>query len=570
MRKVYIFSILTFFLISTITIHAQVTQEWVRKFVGSGLDNPAGIAADNSGNIYITGNNNWGFSTADIYLVRYNSSGLQTGGILYNSPYNNHDQAKAIATDINGNVYVAGRVSVNSSTSDIVVIKYNSSMTQQWATIFNTPENYIDDVNAMKVDGSGNIYLAGSIVKGAFEYDYLTVKLNSDGTVLWHSTYDGTANGIDIANDLAVDAVGNVFVTGSSAGVTRRVFFNLSTGYDAVTIQYNADGVQQWVQRYNFSNRFLSAQDAGNSIALDASGNVFVAGYTAPGGNRNCLTLKYSNDGIFQWAQIFNGSSNQNDEARKIAIDISGNVIIGGYTNNGLGSSDVLAVKYNTAGVQQWASSYTAGSNTVDVGTAMGLDNFGNAYVTGQTSVPGIVNSDYLTVKFTSSGTVGWAARYNGPENQTDIASSIAVVNSSRIESLLSATVYVFGSSNNDVVTIKYSQPSVVEPPPIFLSPNKNFIDENTKAFNIYNFPNPVHTYSNFYFELPSDGHIRISLHDALGRTVQIIADGFYRAGAHSKMFKRNNLSAGEYYYRSVFTREGKEIVETRKLLIQK
>ena len=166
---------------------------------------------------------------------------------------------------------------MNSSTSDIVVIKYNSSMTQQWVTIFNTPENYIDDVNAMKLDAAGNIYLTGSIVKGPFEYDYLTVKLNSTGTVLWHATYNGTANGVDIANDIAVDAAGNVFVTGLSSGVTRSRMppLTVSTFYDVVTIKYDPNGVQQWVQRYNLANR----NDEGKSIALDATGDVYVTGH---------------------------------------------------------------------------------------------------------------------------------------------------------------------------------------------------------------------------------------------------------------------------------------------------
>src|SRR4051812_2695005 len=164
MRKTLLYSVLVLLLAMPYTTMCQVTQEWVRKFVGDGADHAAAVATDNSGNIYILGNNNWGFNTADLYLVRYNSAGLQTGGVLYNSPYNNHDNAKAIATDVAGNIYVAATVTVNSSTSDIVVIKYNSSMTQQWATIFNTPENYIDDVNAMAVDAAGNVYLTGSIV----------------------------------------------------------------------------------------------------------------------------------------------------------------------------------------------------------------------------------------------------------------------------------------------------------------------------------------------------------------------------------------------------------------------
>ena len=568
MRKTLLF--IGLFLLNTFwfTAHAQVTQEWVRKFVGFGNDNPAGIAADNLGNVYIIGNNNWGFSTSDIYLVRYNAAGLQTGGILYNSPYNNADQAVAVATDVSGNVYVAGTVSVNASTSDIVVIKYNSSMTQQWVTIFNTPENYIDDVNAMKLDAAGNIYLTGSIVKGAFEYDYLTVKLNSSGTVMWHATYNGTANGIDIANDIAVDASGNVFVTGASTGVARRGrIFTLSSFYDVVTIKYDPNGVQQWVQRYNLANR----NDEGNAIALDATGNVYVTGFANSSVNRDCVTLKYTNDGILQWVQLFNGAANQHDEARKIAIDGSGNVLISGYTNNNAtGSSDLLAIKYNSIGALQWTGIFSAASNTADQGRAMGLDQFGNVYVAGETSVPGTVNADFITVKFTSAGSLAWSARYNGPENQTDFATSIAVVNSRIPESLTNATVYVYGFSNNDVITIKYSQPTVIEPP-IFLTPQKNETSEaRTQEFRTYYYPNPFNSYTNIYYQLPQNGKIIVTLHDGLGRKLATIVEGSFAKGIYSKRLETSTLPSGEYYYKIIFRSAGKETIETKKLILQR
>jgi hypothetical protein len=568
MRKVLLFSVLMLLLTLPYASNSQVTQEWVRKFIGQGLDHAAGIATDNSGNIYILGNNNWTFPNADLYLVQYNSAGTQTGGVFYNSPYNNSDNAKTIATDARGNIYVAAKVTVNSSTSDIAVIKYNSSMIQQWATIFNTPENYIDDVNAMAIDPAGNVYLTGSIVKGAFEYDYLTVKISATGSVLWHTTYNGTADGIDIANDIAVDAVGNVFVTGSSSGFSRgtrgrgRLFFTLTTSYDVVTIKYDANGVQQWSQRYNRGGQ----NDAGNSVALDGAGNVFVTGYATTNGNRDCVTIKYTNDGVFQWLQLYNGTANGADEANSIAIDAAGNAIISGYTNSSLTNSDMLAVKYDNAGVLQWVGTYSAASNTFEQSSAMVLDMFGNTYLTGSTSVPGLVNSDYLTVKFNSSGSVGWAARYNGPENGNDYATSIAVVNPG-FDAFANATIYVFGSSNNDVVTIKYSQPTDV----IFLGPQRNQISESDAGkFKSYAFPNPVRTYTNVFFQLPADGNVIVSVYDELGRKLSTATNGFYKKGSYSTKLNVASLSNGEYYYRVVYTSGGKQMVQTNKFILRR
>jgi hypothetical protein len=562
MRK----ALLTASIISAFTVvsHAQVQQAWVRKFVGFGNDNAAGIAPDRLGNVYICGNNNWGSSTADMYTVRYNSAGTQTSGILYNSPYNNADVAKAIVTDASNNVYVAGTVSVNSSTSDIVIIKYNSSAVQQWATVFNTPQNYIDDVTAMAVDNAGNVYITGSVVKAnPFEYDYLTAKFNSAGTLQWSATYNGTSNGVDIASSIAVDASGNVYITGLSAGqIVKR--FVISTGYDYATIKYDANGNQSWVQRYNG----YGYNDEAKSLALDGSGNVYVTGVSPSAStNQDCLTIKYANDGILQWASRYAGSAGHHDGGIVIKIDGSGNAYVAGYSYNSSGTADVLGIKYDPTGLMLWVSVYNvAGSGTHDVGKAMGLDVYGSMYIAAETSIPGVVNSDYLTLKYGSNGVLAWAARYNGPENGVDYPTAMTVVMPNAPPgAAVNALIYVTGSSNNDVVTIKYSQPTV-----ICCAANLTPVAEeiSSRDFKISNYPNPVRSYTNIEYELPADGKVTISVYDIHGRKVATVVNGFRKAGAHTARLSSANLAAGQYHYQCIVESVGKTYLQTKAITV--
>lgn len=566
-RALPLSSIISLFLFPSIS-YTQVQLDWAKKFVGSGNDNAAAIAADNSGNIWICGNNNWGYSTADMYTVRYNSSGLQTAGYLYNSPYNNADQAKAIATDPAGNVYVCGKISLNASTSDIIVIKYNSSATQQWVAYFNTPQNWIDDAVAITTDAAGNVYMTGSVVKyEPFEYDYLTVKFNTSGVLQWYATYNGTANGVDMANDIAVDAAGNVYVTGLSSGQIRKgrgdLTFIVSTGYDVVTIKYNASGTQQWVQRYNASN----LNDEGKAIGLDAAGDVYVTGLaSASSSNQNAVTIKYNNAGAFLWQQTYAGPAGSHDFANDLAVDGSGNVLIAGGTFNSAGRSDVLAIKYNTSGVQQWLSTYDAGSSYHDLGNKMALDDYGNMYIAGESAIPGVTSSDYITVKFASNGVRAWAARYNGPENGYDRATGIVVKNpvSSFPGTFSNANVFVIGSSNSDVVTLKYSQPILIG--------SKTELEPEVLAasFKVNNYPNPFDSYTNITYELPEDSRVTINVFDVAGRKVSTLVNGLRNAGLHVARFDAGKLPAGTYHYQYVARSANREFTETKIIVLQR
>ena len=432
-----------------------VQESWVARYNGAGnyTDDPVAIAVDASGNVYVAGESS-GQDAVDYATIKYNSVGEEQWVVRYNGG-NGNDYATAIAVDASGNVYVTGESLGQGTGTDYATIKYNSAGQQQWVARYNGPANSNDDVTAIAIDGSGNVYVTGaSSIDAASNYDYLTVKYNSAGQEQWVASYDGPGNAFDLANAIAVDSSGNVYVTGESYG--------LDSARDYATIKYNSTGQEQWIARYNGPANY---DDEAKAIALDGSANVYVTGYSYGVGDvgPDYATIKYNPAGQQEWVARYNGGTRSDDYARGIAVDSAGNVYVTG-DSLGVGDQnpDYATIKYDSAGQQQWVARYNGPANGLDSAAAIAVDNSSNVYVTGESAGQGTRN-DFATVKYNSTGEEQWVVRYNGPGNRDDEANAIAVD--------ASGNVYVTGQSfdpNNgdDYVTIKYVQGATPTPTP--------------------------------------------------------------------------------------------------------
>ena len=186
---------------------------------------------------------------------------------------------------------------------------------------------------------------------------------------------------------------------------------------------------------------------------MDDSGNVYVTGVSEGNGTGDdYATIKYNSGGVQQWLQRYNGPGNGSDYGSSIAVDDSGNVYVtGGSVVNGTGL-DYATIKYNSSGVQQWLASYNGPVNNTDRSTHIAIDGSGNVYVTGYSFGIG-TSVDYATIKYNSSGVQQWVARYNGPGNWLDFVYSIAVDGQGNV--YVSGDSYGNGTSV-DYATIKY------------------------------------------------------------------------------------------------------------------
>jgi uncharacterized delta-60 repeat protein len=536
-KKIYA---LAFFLIVHCTLNidnclCQVQQEWVARYNGSGnnLDDATSIVVDASGNVYVTGRIKGSATLYDYATIKYNSSGVQQWIQIYNGPANGDDNASSLTVDASGNVYVTGGSTISGVYQDYTTIKYNSAGVQQWIQTYNGPGNEDDGASSIAVDASGNVYVTGRSTGTSYpDWDYTTIKYNSAGVQQWVARYNGPGNNWDHATSIVVDASGNVYVTGWSVGS--------GTGRDYATIKYNSSGVQQWIQIYNGP---ANGDDNAYSLAVDASGNVYVTGGSKESGAYpDYATIKYNSAGVQQWVQTYNGPGNNLDEAYSLAVDASGNVYVTGGSVPSGAYPDYATIKYNSAGVQQWVQIYNGPGNNLDRAVSLAVDATGNVYVTGVSRSGGIGTEDYATIKYNSAGIEQWIQRYDG--NSSDYGNKLAVD--------ASGNVYVTGRStgsgtNYDYATIKYSQL-------VGITPTSN---ETPDAFRLeQNFPNPFNPVTKIKFDIQKSvvssqySVITLKVFDILGKEVAILINEQLQPGTYEVTFDGSDLSSGIYFYK--------------------
>ena len=360
----------------------------------------------------------------------------------------------AVRTDNCGNVLVAGNSQTNTgniSNSDFMVVKYNSTGDTLWISTYNGSDsinNREDKVTAMETDNLGNIYVTGTSFGSTSDLDFLTVKFNSDGVLQWAKKFKGPSNYFDVPLSVAVDNNSNVFVTGYSRPQ------GLSPAW--VTIKYNATGDSLW-QKYYYG-------DAGDAsvpyvVGTDAANNIYVTGYSFMfGQGADIVTIKYNTSGTQIWKKRYNGPAGPGtDIPYSMKVTSSGTLYIAGQSDSVSFNSDYVVLKYDSSGVQQWVGRHNGSGNQNDYASAVAVDLSGNVYITGY--VTGLGSSyDLLTVRYSSSGAKQWVQSYNGSNNYHDLGRSIVCD--------ISGNIYVAGYTNvtggyYDAVVIKYNSSGV-------------------------------------------------------------------------------------------------------------
>jgi len=175
------------------------TKQWTKQLGTSSNDYAYGVATDSSGNVYVAGGTNGGLDgntnagNTDLFVVKYNSSGTKQWTRQLGS--SSRDSANGVATDSSGNVYVTGTTyweldgNTSAGKADLFVVKYNSSGTKQWTKQLGTSSD--DYANGIVTDSSGSVYISGTTYGGldgntsAGNADLFVVKYNSSGTKQW-------------------------------------------------------------------------------------------------------------------------------------------------------------------------------------------------------------------------------------------------------------------------------------------------------------------------------------------------------------------------------------------------
>ncbi|MEO5675118.1 MAG: SBBP repeat-containing protein [Chitinophagales bacterium] len=437
----------------TLKYNSSGTLQWSVYFDGTATnsdDIAEGIVLDATAtNLYVAGGSQNTVTQKDATAVKYSTA---TGSAVWTKSFNGEgdftDKVQGMIIDSKKNIYVTGYMINPEVRRDLFVAKINSSGITKWVVTYDFSQQD-DEGRSITLDTSGNIYVCGSSVGNGTSDDYVTMKLDSAGNILWTSRYDFNFEN-DVATAISVNKFnGNVFVTGySDQNISSKV-----TNYDIATLKYSSIGNQLSVVRYNGSGNGIdrAADMAIFPTALASSTYIVVTGRTWNGSNYDILTLKYNASLIQKWATAYAG--NKDDEARDLFLESStGDAYVTGNTGTSTHGFDIIALKYNSNGVQQWKSTYNGDGNINDIGYGI-LTTSKGTYVTGRAAVSGGVDTaDVVTIRYNKlSGNQQWVARYDGSGNGLDRGFAIAA---DQFEN-----IYVTGESNEassrqDMITL--------------------------------------------------------------------------------------------------------------------
>ena len=315
----------------------------------------------------------------NIYILKLDSSGAYQWHTFFGAR-NGNDQPWGVTADSSGNIYVTGGSSATWNGPDgeipkhlhgddtaIVVLKLDSAGAYQWHTFFGS--GTWDSGHGITADSSGNIYVtgwsndawdgqAGQAPLNPFSSanESFILKLNSSGAYQWHTFYGSATYG----QSITFDGSANIFVTGHTysswdgpgscltTGIPPCPLNDYSGGADAFILKLNGSGAYKWHTFFGSNNR-----DLGNGIALDGGGNIYVTGTSSAtwnGGPDACTTgtppcplnaytgasddifvLKLSSDGIYRW-HTFYQSYYVDDKGQSIALDRNGYIYTTGVT----------------------------------------------------------------------------------------------------------------------------------------------------------------------------------------------------------------------------------------------
>ena len=374
---------------------AQVNYKWVKSISSSapGDDKGYSIAVDDSGFVYVTGSFGGGIAPAD-----FNPFGTP--------------------------VSLVGSGAIN-----CFFAKYNSNGDCIWAKTLDASNASSGSLGkSIALDNAGNIYLAGgflgtvdfnpsnqtlNLVGSSGELDGFLAKYDNNGNFNWIKSQAGAL--FDIANGVALDLTGNVYVTGvfKSANFESQdagTQFSATGGVEDIFIaKYDNTGLFQWANPIGGADR-----DIATAIAVDKFGNAYLTGSfkgsvdfdPGPGtinqvavGNEDAIFFaKYDPLGEYIISQKLTGSSGSG-VGTSIAVDTAGKFYltgafsgtldfnpIGGQSRTSLGAKDIFYAKYNQAGEYEFAKRIgTPATSVIDsaLGSCIVVDKEGEIYITG-------------------------------------------------------------------------------------------------------------------------------------------------------------------------------------------
>ncbi|MEG4493258.1 SBBP repeat-containing protein [Microcoleus sp. D3_18_C4] len=370
--------------------------EWLKQFGTPKDDRFSSTALESAGNLYLTGYTYDFLSgtnpSTNAWVTKYDSSGSQSWLKQLGD-----NLATEVRVDSAGNVYLTGNTAAASpqgifNDSDAWVAKYDNTGRQLWLKQFAGTPDFGDSPSDLAVDSVGNVYISGTSGyttsgAGGGPKSAWVAKYDDSGNQLWLK--DVNADTHDISDGIKVDSSGNVYLTGTN--------YNFSKGYppDVHTwaAKYDSNGNQLWLKEFPTADSDYREITAPSDLGVDSAGNLYLTGETngslgSPNaGSEDIWATKYDSNGNQLWLKQFGTA--KSDSPSDLAVDSAGNVYLTGSTEGALGGTnaggqDIWATKYDSNGNQLWLKQF--GTAESDSSSELALDSVGHLYLTGQTN----------------------------------------------------------------------------------------------------------------------------------------------------------------------------------------
>jgi len=374
-----------------------------RSALSSGQTSTAlGVAADNSGNVYVVGrtpglDGHTSLGGSDAFLAKVDGQGnrlwvRQLGSTCF-------VDGRSVATSLAGYIYVTGEIvapcalpgNTSSGSNDTFLAQYDSFGNLNWVRQFGT--GMIDVPSGVATDQDGNAYVVGDTggsVDGTPNNGssaLVVLKYGFDGVRMWARQLAASSSAFPSANGrgISVDSTGNAFVAGTAVG---SVDGNAGSGQvDLLLAKFGPDGSKSWSRQYGTS----SGGTYVHGVALDHSGSAYVTGSAfgrfseSPTGG-NVLIVKYDSAGNRVWTRQRGDSSSSSNG---ISTDTDSGVFVTGATQVGLdgqaaggdGDSDPFVMKFTASGDWVWTQQDASPGYDLGLGVATAPD--GSVFVAG-------------------------------------------------------------------------------------------------------------------------------------------------------------------------------------------
>jgi len=347
----------------------------------AGNNIPFDMVTDAAGNTYVTGGSSSELHPAgDFFTMKVSPQGAilwqaRVPAAVYAVQY-----GMKLLLDADGNLVVSG-LKWNGNDMDICTVKYSPDGVQQWMTVYNSPNAGVDAPSAMASGADGSVYVTGLSWSGT-SLDYLTLKYNSNGTLVWQARNNGPGGETwNEATAIATDQAGNVIVTGYSPNNDGWLNYH--------TVKYNADGTELWVQDYNYAstdpeNPSETTNSIPRAVTTDSDNNVYVTGVFDTFLGR-IGTIKYNAAGAQQWIATYK-TEGEKTEGWQIAFK-AGKLYVAGSHNGNFADNGNVLVSYEPDGTQNWLRETTDLIDAQNVRLLFDLQ--GNPVVAAKGMTPG-------------------------------------------------------------------------------------------------------------------------------------------------------------------------------------